>query len=283
VPTRNSDKQVLVVGATGNQGGAALRHLRARGFPVRAITRDPEKPQARALAASGVEVVRGDLDDPDSLRRAMDGVWGVYSVQAYQHGPEIEVRQGRAVADAAQRSRVSHLVYSSALAVDRNTGIPHFESKAQIEAYIGGLGVPYAIFRPGFFMENWLHMKNQINDGNILFPLSPNRRLPMLAVDDIGAFVAMAFEHADKWRNRAFDLAGDELPMHAIAERFGRKIGRQVRYRQTPWDQFETQAGSDLTKMFRWIEEHGFEVSVDAVRAQYDQLTTFDGWLNKNW
>jgi uncharacterized protein YbjT (DUF2867 family) len=283
VATRNSDRLILVIGATGKQGGAALRHLRVRGFPVRAVTRDPDKPQARALTGEGIEVVRGDLDDMDSLRRAMDGVWGVYSVQAYEQDRDAEVRQGKAIADAAQRSRVTRFVYSSAIAADRETGIPHIESKRRIEDHIRGLGIPYTIFRPAFFMDNWLWMKDQINGGAVAYPLSPDRRLQMIAVDDIGAFVALAFEHSGHWRNRAFDLAGDDLSMNDIAAHFSRKIGREVRYVQVPWDEFEKQAGPDLTIMFRWIEEHGFDADIAAVRAEYERLTTFDAWLNKNW
>ncbi len=280
--TRNADRLILVTGATGKQGGAALRHLRVRGFPVRAITRDPGKPQARALTGQGIEVVRGDLDDMDSLRRAMDGVWGVYSVQAYEQGGDAEAQQGKAIADAAQRSRVTHFVYSSAIAADRNTGIPHIESKRRIEDHIRGLGIPYTIFRPAFFMENWLWMKDQINAGAVAYPLSPDRHLQMIAVDDIGAFAALAFEHSGHWRDRAFDLAGDDLSMTDIAAHFSRKIGLEVHH-QVPWDQFENQAGRDLTIMFRWIEEHGFDADIAAVRAEYERLTTFDAWLNKNW
>src|SRR5690349_23627213 len=109
----NHDRQlILVTGATGHQGGAVLRRLRARDFLVRAFTRNPDRPKSRALVGHGTEVVRGDLDDPVSLTRAMDGVYGVYSVQTRaEEGIDGEIRQGIHVADAAKRSRISHLVY----------------------------------------------------------------------------------------------------------------------------------------------------------------------------
>src|SRR5438105_351220 len=179
----NEGKLILVTGATGQQGGAALKHLRSKRFAVRVLTRDPNKPAARALVGRGTEVVQGDLNDQDSLRRAMDGVHGVYSVQtSAKEGPDAEVRQGINLADAAKRSRASHLVYSSVAAADQKTGVPHYDSKFRIEEHIRGTGVPYTIFRPVFFMENWLRMRDQIEQGKIALPLSPDTRLQMIAV-----------------------------------------------------------------------------------------------------
>src|SRR5581483_5506972 len=111
--SRDAGRLILVTGASGHQGGAALRHLHERGFPIRALTRDPDKPSMRALAGEGIEVVRGDLDDQDSVRRAVDGVYGVYSVQESTHGAEAEIRQGANLADAAARANVGHFIYSS--------------------------------------------------------------------------------------------------------------------------------------------------------------------------
>lgn len=278
----NADRLILVTGATGKQGGAVVRHLREKGFPVRALTRDPAKPSARALLETGAEVASGNLDDFDSLRHAMEGVWGVFSVQTpFEEGLEAEVRQGITLADAAKRSQVSHFIYSSVGAADRNTGIPHFESKAQIEEHIRPLGMPYTIFRPVFFMENWLGMKDSIKQGAIALPLSPERKLEMIAVDDIGAFVALAFEHTGHWRDRTFELAGDNLSMNQIAGQFSQKLAREVTYRQAPWDQFEQGAGHDLTVMYRWFEEHGYDTDIGGVRAEYNRLTSFPKWLNR--
>src|SRR5579862_6232685 len=110
---KNSAKTILVTGATGKQGGAVLRHLRERGFGVRALTRDPDQPQARQLVGRGTEVVRGDLGDQTTITRALEGVDGVFSVQSRGEGVDSEVRWGINLVDAAKRSRISHLVYSS--------------------------------------------------------------------------------------------------------------------------------------------------------------------------
>src|SRR5690349_6049700 len=142
------NKLIRVTGATGQQGGATLRHLQQHRFPVRAVTRDPNRPKARTLAGRGIEVVSADLDKPESLTRVLDGVYGVYSVQSRSDGIETEVQRGINLADAANRARISHFVYSSVGSADRNTGIPHFDSKFKIEQHIQATGLPYTIIRP---------------------------------------------------------------------------------------------------------------------------------------
>ena len=132
-------------------------------------------------------------------------------------------------------------------------------------------------------MENWLGMKEQIGSGALHLPVSRETRLQMMAVDDIGAFVAKAFEHAGQWQGRAYELAGDELSFGQITEALGRASNRDVNYVQMPWDQFEAVAGHELTMMYRWFEQVGYDVDIAAVRAEYPQLTSFERWLAKNW
>ena len=273
---------ILVTGATGQQGGAAVRRLQEKGLSVRALTRDPEKPQARTLVGHGTEVIRGDLNDQASLTRAVDGVDGVYSVQAGD-GLEAEVRQGINLADAAKRSRINLFVYSSVVAADQKTGIPSFESKFQIEEHIRGTGMTYTILRPAFFMENWLRMRDQIEQGTLAMPLKPETRLQLIAVDDIGEFVALAFQRPGHWKGRTIEVAGDELSMAEVAQGFSRMAGREVRYQQVPWDQFEQSAGPDLTRMFHWLEDVGTHVDIGSVRQEHTNLMSFDRWLNARW
>ncbi len=277
------ERLILVTGATGRQGGAALHHLRERGFGIRAITRDPEKPAARQLAGRNVEVVNADLNDSASMARALDGVYGVYSVQNLSQGLEAEVRQGKNLIDAANRAGITHFVYSSVGAADKHTGIPHFDSKASIEGHLHASGLPFTIIRPVFFMENWLGMKSMIEGGAIAWPLTPEKRLQMIAVDDIGGFVAMAFEHPGRWQGRAIDIAGDELSMSGIAEAFTRAAGRPVAYQQIPWELFQQHAGEEMTIMYRWFENTGYDVDISAIRSEYPNLTNFERWLNTHW
>ena len=152
----NSDKTVLVAGATGRQGGAVIRNMLPKGWKLRALTRSLSSYAAQDLKRQGVEVVQGDLEDPASLARAAQGVYGIYSVQDFWAvGAKREVQQGKNLADAAKKTGVQHLVYSSVGGAERNTGIPHWESKWEVEKYIRSLGLPVTILRPVTFMEDY--------------------------------------------------------------------------------------------------------------------------------
>lgn len=281
---KNRNRLILVTGATGHQGGATLRHLVERGFPVRVLTRAPDRPKARILAGHGAEVVKGTMEDQGSLISALDGVYGAYSVQnSHEAGIEGEIRQGTNLADAAKRSRITQFVYSSVASADQRTGISHFESKFRIEEHIHRTGMHFTIVRPVFFMENWLGMREVIANGTLELPLDPSTRLQMVAVDDIGGVVAMAFEHPGKWQDLAFELAGDELSMAELAQAFTRITGREVRYVKTPWDEFEGKAGKEITLMYRWFQDTGYRVDIPAVRQAYPKLMTFTHWLNSYW
>jgi uncharacterized protein YbjT (DUF2867 family) len=279
--SKNNEQIILVTGATGRQGGAVYRHLQKKGLKLRALVRDPNSNKARQLMRHGEEVFQGSLDDPDSLMRAMDGVYGVFSVQPYTAS---EIQQGVAVIEAANRQEVSHFVYSSVGSVDEDTGIPHFETKVKVEEHLRSSGLKYTILRPVFFMENWQRAFGEsIRNGQVQQPLSPTTKLQMVAVDDIGAFAAVAFEHPGKWKNRTFSLAGDELSMQQIAEAFSRETARDVTYVQVSWDQFEKNMGQELTLMYRWFEEKGFHFNIEEVQREYPATHTFDRWLEAYW
>ena len=282
--TQNVERLVLVAGATGRQGGAVARSLLNRGFRVRALTRDPQKPAAQALAQQGAEIVQGDMDDRSAMDRVLEDAYGVFSVQNFgETGPEGEVTQGKILADAAKVAGIQHFVYSSVGSSYRETGIPHFESKWQIEKHVRNVGLPYTILRPVFFMHNWEMMREQIlASGTLAQPLDPDKPLQQVAAEDLGAFAALAFEQADEWMGREVDLAGDQQTMPEITETFSRVTGREIHYSQAPWDQIEEQMGEELTVMWRWFNVVGYEADITALRQEYPKLTSFERYLRSH-
>jgi uncharacterized protein YbjT (DUF2867 family) len=132
-------------------------------------------------------------------------------------------------------------------------------------------------------MDNWLGMRDQVEQGTIALPLRPETRLPMIAVDDIGAFVTMAFEKPGHWKGRTVELAGDELPVAELVEKLARVAGREVRYEQVPWDQWEQKMGPEMTRMWRLFDDNDLSIDTGALRQEYQGLTGFDRWLNANW
>jgi uncharacterized protein YbjT (DUF2867 family) len=283
VPSRLAEgRTILVSGATGQQGGAVARHLHQQGFHVRALTRNADQASARELADRDIEIVEGDFLDRHSLERALGGAWGAFSVQTFfEVGVEGEVRQGKAFAEAARDAGVEHFVYSSVGGAERSSGVPHFESKWEIEGHIRALGLPATVLRPTSFMENWGRApKEAILGGKLPQPLRPATRLQQISVEDVGAFAALAFSDPDRWIGREIELAGDETSLTETAEIFSRVLGRPVVYAQLPWHRFLEQAGEEITTMYLWLEEEGYEADIPLLRKIHPSLLRLESFLD---
>ena len=126
-------KTIVVVGATGRQGGQVVRHLLKQGWRLRGLTRTPDSKKAAALKALGVEVMKADQDDKPALEAALANAYGVFNMQAPVPGDiEAEIRRGRNVAEAAHKAKISHLVYGSAGPGHRKTGIEQWDAKIEV-------------------------------------------------------------------------------------------------------------------------------------------------------
>lgn len=273
-------RTILVTGATGQQGGAVARHLLAGGFTVKALVRNPDSDKAKALAAKGVTLVKGDLDDSASLAAALAGVAGVYSVQNPRGvGTDVEIAQGKALIDAARAANVEQLVYSSVASADQNTGVPLFDSKAVIERHLQASGVPFTIVRPVYFMDNWAWSEGSFAKGVMAQPLSPSTRLQQICVDDIGAFVAATFADPERWIGQTVELAGDDLTMADAAAVVSAARDLTVNYVQTPWDAYQKAMGQEYFLMLRWLEDTGYRADPAVLRAVVPQARTLADYL----
>jgi len=277
---------ILVLGGTGRQGGAVARELLRRGHDVRALVRDPHKERARELERAGAVLVRGDLDDEESLLAAMQGVHGVFSVQTFlgPGGVAAEERQGKAVADAAVRAGVRHLVYSSVGGADRDTGVPHFDSKHRIERHLETLDLPVTVLRPVMFHDVLLDIPPRPEGDGLVLSLWLNPRTPvqLIATGDIGAFAADAFEDPDAWVGRRVEIAGDELTGPQMAAAFQAVSGVPVRYRPLPIERLRA-TRPDLAAMFDWFERDGYHADLPALRRIRPDLLSFEEWLRAHW
>jgi uncharacterized protein YbjT (DUF2867 family) len=276
-----SQQTILVAGVTGQQGGAVARRLLTAGFAIRGLTRDPEAEKARRLRELGVELVRGDTRHPDSVHAAFAGVDGAFAMATpFEAGTDDEVAQGKGFGDAAKKAGVRYYVYSSVGGAERDSGIPHFETKWRIEQHLRSLDLPLTVFRPVWFFENFGTYSTQpVEDGYaIMAPLSPDRPLQGVAVEDIAAFVAKAFSDPDRWIGRKVELAGDERTMPQYAEAISRVTGVRVVYQQLPWEAVRAQ-NEDLAKTFDWFERAGYEADIARLRELHPGLKTFEQWL----
>lgn len=284
---RPDDRTVLVFGATGQQGGSVASALRSRGWRVKALVRDTATDKAEALAARGIEPVRGDLADRPSIEAAMSGVYGVFSVQpssgqgaAYGVTDEAEIRYGKAVADIALASGVRHLVYSSANAAgSTRTGIGHFDTKSEIEAHIRGLDLLSTVIRPSAFMEILTLPGMGLDKGALSFFMRPDQPMQFIAVADIGKIVADVLADPAKFGSRTIEIAGDAVTGAGLAAKLSRAAGRPITYRRFPDSLLEENAF--LGSLARLVDQGRLAGNADlaALRDAFPGLLTMDAWL----
>lgn len=282
----NAHKTVLVTGATGRQGGAVTRHMLLKGWRLRALTRNPDAHAAKQLARQGIEMVQGDLEDPPSLDRASRGAYGIYSVQDFWSvGAKREVQQGKNLAEAAKKAGVHHFIYSSVGGAERNTGIPHWESKWEVEKHIRRLGLPATIFRPVSFMETYhiLEVEVGILKGKLADPIRPDKPYQTIATDDIGAFVALAFDRPKDFLGLELEIAGSELTNLEAAQVFSQVMGKPVKFRKLPLPIVRLILGKEFHAMFRWFNEQGYKANIADLRSRYPEihLHTLEEWLRE--
>lgn len=261
-------RRVLVVGATGNQGGAVVDALLEMDKPydIRGLTRDAESAAARELSERGVEMVEGDLEIKESLREAVAGVDTVFAVTNFwTSGYESQVLQGKNIADAAADAGVVHFILSGVGSHDQDTGIPHFESAWEIDQYIQQLELPNTVLKPVFFFQNLEAMSDDILDGTLAMPLAPDVSLQMIDVADIGRAAAHAVDNPDDFIGERIDLAGDEKTLEEMADAFSAVIETPVKPVHVPIEQAREQLGDEMTDMFDWFNRVGYSADIHAL------------------
>lgn len=262
-------KTILITGATGKQGGSTLRHLQGKGFTLRAMTRKPDSDAGKALAKSGVEVVGCDLNDAAALARTLEGVWGVFAVQnTWEAGVAGEEEQGKRIAKLAREKGVQHYVYTSVGSAHKKTGIPHFDNKFRVEEVVRSLGFPsHVILRPVFFMENlvspWF-----LNGDKLMTAMKPETRLQMIAVEDIGAYGALAFTKAAELNRQEIDLAGDARSMPETASVLSEALGRKITFQPIPIAAVR-QNSEDFALMLEWFDRTGYSADIAGNEKKY--------------
>lgn len=278
-------KTIVVTGATGQQGGAVARHLMRDGWKIRALVRDPDKNAAQVLAKNGAELAQGDMNDRASLDAALRGAYGVFSVQNYWLpgvGYEGEVRQGKLLADAAKQAGVQHFLFSSVGAAHRGMGQRHFDSKWEIEKYIQQLALPYTILRPVAFMDNANYQRAAISNGMYFsMGIPPTKTMQVVAVEDIGGFVALIFDNRSEFLGKTIEFGGDELTEPQIVDALSRVIGRPVQL-QAPQFPRGRVPDEEQIAMGRFFNAEGYSADIPALRKRYPKLHTYEQYLNES-
>jgi len=293
----NNKKLIAVIGATGQQGGGVVRALQASGeFKVRALTRNPDK--HRQLAD---EVVKADLDRPETLPVAFKGAYGVFLVTDSREKGTGELMQATAAVRAASDASIKHFVWSTLPNVEAISGgkfnVPHFTGKAKIDRIVKEAGFPHHTFviAPGYY-QNFVGVlaPHKQADGSVgwALPLDPDVRCLHLGdIRELGNLVAGAFAHPDEAGNGEYlPLVGDFLSFHEIVETLNRQ-GHNLSYKQIPKEKFASSfpGAAELAEMMSYWEAHTYLGSDSsdqialASKIAGRQPTRFAAWARENF
>jgi uncharacterized protein YbjT (DUF2867 family) len=305
-------KIIAVAGATGAQGGGLVRAILRDpngGFAARALTRDPNSDKARELAKQGAEVVKADIDDLDSLKKAFAGAYGAYCVTFYwaHFSPEKEIEEASAMAQAAKYAALQHVIWSTledtrkwmSLSDNRmptlqgKYKVPHFDGKGEADHFFTDLGLPVTFLVTSFYWDNMIYFglgPKKGPDGKlaITFPMG-DKKLPGMAAEDIGGCAYGIFKKGKEYIGKRVGIAGGMLTGAQMAEAMTRVLGREIRYNEVAPDVyrgFGFPGADDLGNMFQvkrdFQKDYCAARSVEVARALNPSLRTFDRWLEEN-
>ncbi|GAA0264622.1 NmrA family NAD(P)-binding protein [Cryptosporangium japonicum] len=279
---------IAVFGATGHQGGAVVDALLDHGAQVRALVRNPRSDQAQALAARGVELVAIRADDPASLVTALTTVQGFYFMTPEANTLEeieAEIRIGTALVDAAAEARVPHVVFNSVFGADRESGVPHHDSKHRIEEHLRKSGSTASMIRPTAFMENFASvMAPSREHGEIVLrlPLPADVALKMVSIRDIGRVAAALLLGTAEAPDGVIELVGDELTGPEIAAAFGARAGLPSRYEALPLTVLPNEFDQAMFRQFAELAQNPSDLT--AIRAIEPATLSLAEWIQAtNW
>lgn len=307
----NEKKIIAVIGATGTQGGGLIRAILSdpdHEFAVRAVTRDPNSDKAVALAKQGVDVVKADMEDMESLKKAFSGAYGAFCVTSFwEHfSPEKEISQAANMAEAAKAAGVKHTIWSSLddtrklipLDDDRmptlqgKYKVPHFDAKGESDRFFTENGLPSTILYTVFYWDNFIYFglgPQRGQDGKlaITFPMA-DKKLPGIAAEDIGKCAFGIFKAGDKYIGKKVGIAGGHLTGKEMAAMLSDTVGEEVVYNDVPpevYRSFGFPGADDMGNMFQFkrdFEEYYTKSrDIELARSLNPSLLNFSQWLEK--
>jgi uncharacterized protein YbjT (DUF2867 family) len=274
-------KTIFIAGITGNQGSALTKYLLEKNHKVIGLTRNANSEKAERFKAQGVTMVEGNLNEPQSYEAHLDHADAIFLVQVLQK-KEQEIAQGKQFIDAIKPENKAHFVYSSVLGADLNTGVPHFESKYELEKIIQAKNLDHTILRPASFFENNLHPQvvSGIKKGKFISPLNKSCKQQMIGTDDIGNIAAQVITNKEKYLNKTLSIATDEWEIGEVPQAFSEALKIPVKYKKLPGIITRLAMGKDLSTMFKYMNKNDFKV-VEDVQTVKDEFRISGGL--KSW
>jgi uncharacterized protein YbjT (DUF2867 family) len=307
-----SKKMIVIIGATGAQGGGLIRAIlndTNSNFTPRAITRTPDSDKAKKLANEGAEVVKADADDLESLKKAFQGAYAAFCVTNYwEHlSPEKEKSQAKNMALAAKDAGLKHVIWSTLedtkkwipLSDDRmptlmeKYKVPHFDAKGESDKFFEEAGVPITYLVASFYWENLIYFglgPKRGPDGKLAltYPME-DKKLAGVAVEDIGKTAYGIFKAGDKYIGKRVGVSGENLTINQMAEKLSKALDKEVVYNKVSADTFRSfgfPGADDIGNMFQFhsdFQKDYLEVrNVEVCRSLNPELKDFDKWLEEN-
>jgi len=307
----DNKKVITVLGATGAQGGGlanAILNDSSSDFAVRAVTRNKESDNAKALAGKGAEVVTADLDDTESLVKAFSGAYGVFAVTNFwEHfSPTKESQQVENIAKAAKEAGVKHVIWSTLedtrkrvpLEDDRmptlmgNYKVPHFDAKGESDKFFKQYDVPTTNLLTSFYWDNLIHFgmgPKKGEDGNYRFPLPMgDKPLSGIAAEDIGLSAYGIFKAGDEFIGKTVGIVGEHLTGAEMATKLSEALNTEIAYFPVPFDMyrgFDFPGADDLGNMFQYKHDFNDEFvgarKVEFTKSINPKALNFSQWLDK--
>jgi uncharacterized protein YbjT (DUF2867 family) len=301
-------KTIAVIGATGAQGGGLARAILAEpngAYGLRALTRNPSSQKAQDLATASAEVIAADLTDQQSVRSAFRGAYGAYVVTNFWESmsPQAELQQARVAARAAADARLRHVIWSTLEdtrhhlpisdprlpTLQESYTVPHFDAKAEANAFFAEFGVPTTYLQTTFYWEAFLlgFGPKRDDDGKLVLTLPMGgSKLAGIASEDIGKTALGIFKRGEEFIGRTVSIAGEHLTGAELAQAFSEVIGEPVTYRAVSHDDFRAlgmPAGDEIGNMFQYYTEAADDFTgardLDLVRRLNPELQDFRTWL----
>lgn len=284
-----TSRTVLVAGSTGSQGGSVARALLQRGHRVRALTRRADSAAARALADLGATIIAGDFDEARTLKTAASGADAVYVMGTpFGTDPATETRQSVALIEAAREAAVDHIVYASVASALDHTGIPHFDSKAEVEKHLSAVETPHTVIAPAAYLPDLTSPDTleALQQGHYPSFLAGDVPLKHIHLRDLGAFAALVIEQPDRFVGERVEVASLEITSDEVAQRVSVALGRQISVQQIPIEVSRQIGGEDFVRMVQFFERGGYTVDVDRLHRDNPEIdwTGPESWFaEQDW
>ena len=305
-------KVIVVFGATGAQGGGlahAILNDPQSEFSVRAVTRDIHSAKAKELAGRGAEVVAADIDDPESMKKALAGAYGAFFVTFFwaHYSAEKETTEAKHMAETAKSAGLKLVIWSTLedvrkfIPLNDNSmptlhgkyKVPHFDGKGEADQFFIDAGVPVIFMLASFYWDNIIYFgagPKRGADGKlaITFPLG-NKKMAGIAAADIGKCAYGIIKKREELVGQRVGIAGEHISCADMAKSLSKALGEEVVYNEVTPDMYRSfgfPGAGDLGNMFQFYRD--FEKvcnttrDVNFSRVLNPELKSFDEWLAEN-